>query len=353
MLNLCARITGLSLLMMLGVSQAQAELGQWWPLKVIDASSGKDVEIDYVPLAKAAKAHNICVLFPHMKDSYWLAVDYGVIEEAKRLGVNVTVYEAGGYENLSRQLSQFDDCLSMGAEAIVIGGVSEGGMAQKYNEAMQKGIPVISVAVPVTQTKIASKVYADFQDQGAMTGRYLLDNLKGAGANVVTFPGPAGSGWAEGFNDGFKSAVKDSAVKVLGEEFGDTGVQAQLQLVQDALQAHPEMDTIWGTAVTAEAAIGAVAQAGRAGEIKIISAYENMALVDAVKRGDILGFGSSWVVANGAIGLDQAVRAIEGKSPNAWIKPIPAFISKENIGEINMDLILAPADFAPVFSVKN
>ena len=116
----------------------------------------------------------------------------------------MTLYEAGGYENLNRQLSQFDDCLANHADAIIIGGVSEGGMGQKYIEAMNKGIPVISIAVPVTQTKIAGKVYADFPFMGGVERHYLVKYLKGKPASVVTFPGPAGAGWPEGFNDGFK-----------------------------------------------------------------------------------------------------------------------------------------------------
>src|SRR5271170_6524335 len=111
-------------------------LAQWWPLKVIDASSGKDVQADYVPLQKAEKAYNICVLLPHLKDSFFVAVDYGLVEEARRQGVNLTVYEAGGYENLNRQLSQFDDCLAAHADAIISTGISEEGMGQKYAEAM-------------------------------------------------------------------------------------------------------------------------------------------------------------------------------------------------------------------------
>jgi len=42
--------------------------------------------VEYVPLEKASKPWKICVSFPHMKDAYWLGVDYGVVEEAKRLG---------------------------------------------------------------------------------------------------------------------------------------------------------------------------------------------------------------------------------------------------------------------------
>ena len=78
---------------------------KWWPVKVYDASSGENVETDYSPLEKASKPWNLCVLFPHMKDSFWMAVAYGIVTEAERQGVNMTLYEAGGYENLPRQLS--------------------------------------------------------------------------------------------------------------------------------------------------------------------------------------------------------------------------------------------------------
>jgi periplasmic protein TorT len=53
----------------------------WWPVKVYDLDSGSPKVTDYVPVEKAAKPWNICVLFPHMKDTFWVAVDYGVVEE--------------------------------------------------------------------------------------------------------------------------------------------------------------------------------------------------------------------------------------------------------------------------------
>jgi len=326
-------------------------LKQWWPLKVFDASSGKDVPAEYVPLPKAEKPWNLCVLFPHLKDSFWLGADYGVVEEARRAGVNMTLHEAGGYENLNKQLSQFDDCLASHADAIIIGGVSEGGMGQKYIEAMNKGIPVISIAVPVTHTKIAGKVYADFPYMGGVSGHYLVKYLKGKPAAVVTFPGPAGAGWPEGFNEGFKDSIKGTSVKFLAEKFGDTGVQTQLQLIQDALQTYPEMNVIWGAAVACEAAVGAVAQAGRS-DILIISEYENQAMLDLTKRGEILGFATQYVVINGTIAVDQAIRAIEKKPMMTFVKPIPDMVTKETLPHIKLDLTFAPADFKPVFTVK-
>jgi periplasmic protein TorT len=326
---------------------------KWWPVKVYDASSGANKTIEYSPLEKAAKPHNICVLFPHMKDSFWVAVAYGVVEEAKRMGVNMTLYEAGGYENLPRQLSQFDDCMASGFDAIVVGAISEAGLSQKFKEGIAAGKPVISTVNPVPKAETTAKMFVEFDTMGEQTGKYLIDHLKGKPANVVNFPGPAGSGWAESFNDGFKRALKGSKVKVLDEKFGDSGVGVQLKLIQDALQTYPDMNVIWGTAPTAEAAIGAVAEIGREKDILILSSYENQAMLDALNKGEILGFATQYPVLEGRVAIDMAVRALEKKPLMTFVKPIPDMISKSSVDKIDMSLVLAPANWKPVYSVKS
>jgi periplasmic protein TorT len=341
------------LAMTMAANAAFAADAAWWPFKVNDVSSGKAVPTDYTPVDKASKPYNICVLFPHMKDSFWVAVAYGIVKQAQAAGVNMTLYEAGGYENLPKQLSQFDDCIASGVSAIVIGAISEAGVSKKFAEAKAKGIPVIGVANPTTPGALPAAVYVDFKQMGYMTGDALVKSLKPDDkANVVTFPGPAGSGWAESFNDGFKAAAAASpAVKVLGEKFGDSGVAVQLQLIQDALQAYPNINVIWGTAPTAEAAIGAVAEAGRS-DIKIISSYENQAMLDALKRGDILAFATQYPVIEGAISIDQAVRILDQKPVMSFVQPIPDTIMKGAEDKINMSAVLAPGSWTPVYSVK-
>lgn len=330
-----------------------AEDAKWFPLKIYDVSSGKPTPADYTPLEKADKAYHLCVLFPHMKDSFWVAVAYGIVKESQALGVNMNLYEAGGYENLPKQLSQFDDCMASGADAIVIGAISEAGVSKKFAEAKAKGIPVVGSANPTSPGALPAAVYVDFKQMGAMTGDALIKSLKpGDKAEVVTFPGPAGSGWAESFNDGFKgAATKSPDVKVLGEKFGDTGVAVQLQLIQDALQAYPSMNVIWGSAPTAEAAIGAVAEAGRT-DMKIISSYENQALMDALSRGDIMAFATQYPVAEGAIAVDQAVRLLEKKPVMSLVQTMPEVVAKAAMDKVNASLVLAPADWSPVYSVK-
>ncbi len=92
----------------------------------------------YQPVAKADRAWDICVSFPHLKDAYWTSVNYGIVDEARRTGVKVQLVEAGGYTNLNNQISQIEDCVSAGADAVVIGAISYDGLNNLVKSLTQK-----------------------------------------------------------------------------------------------------------------------------------------------------------------------------------------------------------------------
>ena len=89
--------------------------------------AGTAQQRSYEPLKRAAKPWRICASYPHLKDSYWLSVNYGMVEHARRLGVSLKVVEAGGYPNLERQKSQIAGCVKA-ADVLIGGTVSFGGL---------------------------------------------------------------------------------------------------------------------------------------------------------------------------------------------------------------------------------
>lgn len=336
------------------LSAGMAQAADWWPFKITSAQGG-DVnnvkEIEYTPLEKAEKPWNLCVLFPHLQDSYWVSVNYGIVEEAKRLGVKVTVFQAGGYTALPKQISQYDDCVASGADAILISPISEAGVAAKIGEGMGKGIVNIAVANPILETPITARVTPDFYQKGFQTGEYVKKYLGEKQGQAVAFPGPQGSGWAETYMNGFRDSTKTGNIKLLAEMFGEASVPAQLQLVEDALQTYPDINVIWGGAPTAEAAIGAVADAGLS-DMTIISSYENQTMLKAVKDGNVLGFATEYPVIMGRIGVDLAVRALEKKEHEKVLLVAPGIVTKDNVETVDTTQIFAPDGFQPQFSVK-
>src|SRR5690349_8819175 len=80
-------VTGAAVAGLLAGAAGSAVAADWFPYSVevwdppFNMASPRKT-VDYTPLPKADKPFEICVSFPHMKDAYWLAVDYGVADEA-------------------------------------------------------------------------------------------------------------------------------------------------------------------------------------------------------------------------------------------------------------------------------
>lgn len=336
-----------------------AMAAEWYPypVEVWDPPFNMDSPrsaIDYQPLEKAAQKWDICVSFPHMKDAYWLGVDYGITEEAKRLGVKANVVEAGGYTELNTQISQIEDCVSAGADAVIIGAISFDGLNNLVAEVAGKGIPVIDVINGMSSDKLSAKSLVSFGEMGAKAGEFLAGKHPAGGepAKVAWFPGPAGAGWVEAGNTGFQGAIKGSAVELVDTKYGDTGKEAQAKLVEDTLEAYPDLQYIVGTAVTAEAAVPILRSRGLTDQVKVVSYYYTPGVDQGISRGQILAAPTDSTVIQGRIAVDQAVRILEGKDYLKHVGPKLYVVTQENHGEFDPASTLAPDGFRPVFSVE-
>jgi protein TorT len=346
-------------LLALSGSDAQSQNKKWYPFPVEEHLSPFDIgspirEVMYTPIEKADKKWNICVSFPHMKDAYWLAVDYGVSEEAKDLGVAMHLVEAGGYTNLSKQISQIEDCASNGAQAVVIGAISLDGLNQTVNRLHEKSIPVIDLVNGISSKDIAAKSLVSFQTMGYTAGEYIAKlHAKGSPeAEVAWFPGPPGAGWVEAGNKGFNEAIKDSALKVVAIKYGDTGKEVQLKLVEDALQANPNIKYIVGTSPTTEAAVQLLRERNLSDKIKVVAYYFTPGVYEDIKAGRVIAAPTDSAVVQGRIAIDQAVRILEGRDFLKHVGPKIYVINKSNINSFDHASSLAPADWKPVFTVN-
>ncbi len=341
------------------LAQGAQAADKWWPYPVqvwdppFDMKSPRK-NIEYQPVAKAAKKWDICVSFPHMKDAYWMAVDYGVVAESKRLGVKMQLVEAGGYTNLNKQISQIEDCVTRGATAVIIGAISFDGLNKLVKEVRAKGVPVIDIINGMSSGDLSAKSLVSFGEMGFKAGEYIAKlHPKGSGkVKVAWFPGPPGAGWVVAGNKGFLAAVKGSDLEVVETKYGDTGKEVQLKLVEDTLEAHPDIGYIVGTSPTTEAAVQLLRDRGLSKKIKVLAYYFTPGVYANIKRGRVLAAPTDSAVIQGRVAIDQAVRILEGKSFQKHVGPVLYVIDSKNIDTFHYESSLAPASFKPTFSVK-
>ncbi|MGE4252448.1 MAG: TMAO reductase system periplasmic protein TorT [Parvibaculaceae bacterium] len=331
-----------------GAASAQ-DAYKWWPFDVINRDTGKIST--YEPLEKASKAWHVCILFPHVKDIYWVSVAYGVMEEARRLGIKATLLEAGGYSNLVKQIAQYDDCVSLGADAIVLSVVSEAGLANKIKEGHDKKIPQVALINPVSNAPVDAKIFVDYGDQAAFAAKYLVERYKGRETvNAVIFPGPPGADWANDAAKGFKEAVAGSNINILEEKYEDTGKATQLPLVEDTLQAHDNVNLLFGVPSMTSVAVEALSEAGR-DNIDVMAYIVDQQAARDTAAGKILGFVSESPVVQGSIAIDTAVRLLEKADVTKNMAPQTVLVTKDNIGTIDLRSGLAPEGWQLVTKV--
>jgi periplasmic protein TorT len=186
---------------------------------------------------------------------------------------------------------------------------------------------------------------------GELAGQYLLASTDGKPIKVAVFPGPQGAGWPESFLKGFDQKLKGSSAQIVDTKWGDTGVAVQLKLVEDSLQTNPDVAAIWGAPPAIEAAVSAVNDAGKRGKIDLLPSYENQAMLDFLKNGEVKGFPTLKPVLEARIAIDIAVRILEGKPYMKAPMIVPEMITKDNLDKSNLGDIFAPANWQPLYSV--
>ena len=315
--------------------------------------SSQAIATDYQPLQKAQQKWRICVAYPHLKDAYWLGVNYGMVQEATRLGVSFRLVEAGGYPNLDRQIEQVKSCVAEGADALIVGTVSMEGLTPTLVE-IAKSMPVIAAINDIADAGITAKSGVSWREMGHAAAEVIARiHPKGSPpVRLAWFPGTKGAGWVRFVEDGFRAGLADSSAEIVIVKYGDTGREIQLNLVEEVLDADASIDYLVGSGPMAEAAVSILRERGLTGRIGIVSDYMTPAVLRGIKRGKILAAPDDFPVLQGKLAIEQAVRAIEGSLVLRHAGPRIATITVETAEMSDQTDTVAPADFVPVFEMK-
>src|SRR5215813_10857275 len=179
------------------------------------------VQKEYVPLAHASRPWQVCASIPHLKDDYWLAVNFALIQEARRLGVRLDLFEAGGYENLETQKQQIVECVRNRADGLILGAISATGLNGLIASYADRKIPVVDLINGVSSEAVTARVGADFYDMGRAAGEYLkkLTGETSKPVRVAWFPGPQGAGWVAAGDQGLRDALKGTRIVIVDTLF--------------------------------------------------------------------------------------------------------------------------------------
>src|SRR5690606_412549 len=286
----------------------------------------------------------LCAVYPHLKDSYWLAVNYGMVEEARALGIGLRVLEAGGYEHLARQRERITSCTSDPTiDALLIGTVSFAGVSDLLAPYLVRH-PVLGLVNDIDASVVSARVGVPWYQLGWKIGRWLADRHPGGGApaHIAWLPGPQDADWVGLLDRGFRAGLAGSAVRIATVRHGDTGRSIQRQLVEEVLDTHPALDYLVGNAPMAEAAIAELRRRQLSDRLGIVASYVTPGVYSGMLRGRILASVTDFPVLQGRMAVRQGVRALEGIAIEAHLGPSVELVEPATLGRYPVDWMLPP-----------
>lgn len=264
----------------------------------------------------ASKVWKLCALYPSLKDSYWLSVNYGMLEAAKKYGVSLKVFEAGGYRQFTTQKTQIAQCQQWGADAILLGSSTT---TFPDLQAQVGTLPVIEVVNAIHDPTVKARVGVPWFQMGYQPGHYLVKWSAGKPLKVLLLPGPDDAGGSREMVAGFRQAIAGSQVHIVDVALGDNDIEVQRNLLQEMLERHPDVDVVAGTAIAAEAAMGEKRNQGT--PLTVVSFYLSHQVYRGLKRERIIMAASDQMVWQGELAIQQAIRVLQGQPVRENISP--------------------------------
>jgi len=180
----------------------------------------------------------------------------GVERRLKELGYQPQKYSAGGYKNVKTQADIMDNLIQKRVAGIILHSVDGNALAPYVQRAFSAGIPVIAENVDIPAPELAGSVQLANDENGWELAMALVNELKGRG-NIVALVGPPGLDVTDAM---WKSAKEYLArfpeIRILREEYLAVNAPAALDVTENILTAHKDIDGIYAWYV--DNAIGAV-----------------------------------------------------------------------------------------------
>ncbi|MFZ6751387.1 TMAO reductase system periplasmic protein TorT [Undibacterium sp. Ren11W] len=319
---------------------------------------GRVVNGHYATAAAASKVWRIAFLFPHMKDPYWIGCNYGVISEARRLGIAVDIFVADGYNDLVGQLRKMDEAIAAKYDAIVISPLSLTANNSSIAKARALGIPVFELANDSTSDDLTIKVTTSLKSMGIDATQWVIRDAQKRGLksiNIALLPGPSDAGWVKGEVEGTREAAQNAAIKVniLDIKYGDSERIEQTQLAALLLAEHGKnLDYILGCTGCAPAAVLPLKEAGLSRKIRLVAFDLTSEIANLIEKSAIVAASDTKGVSQARVAINAAVNFLERRSTEAphTILIKLGMLDHSNIANYAFDTSIAPAAYIPQLS---
>ncbi len=270
--------------------------------------------------------YKIAMIQQHQTNAFQIAVTEAAEAKASEMGVDLTVLSAD--QDAAKQISQIEQCVSEGYDAILFEPVDPDGLGDAAQAAADKGVVVINIISACTDWEsygISALSCGDNVTAGETEMQNVADLLGGKG-NIAILTGPSGDSGGLQRMEGYENILKKYPdIKQVVEPADCQWDTASAQSTVESWLSAYDLDAI--VCENDGMAVGAGNAAGADSGIIITGVDGTPDGFEAINDGRITGTVSQDGGAMAANGIEAAVKLIDGETldnntiitENIWI----------------------------------
>lgn len=260
--------------------------------------------------ANVLAKESLALVISTLNNPFFVALKEGAQKKADELGYDLVVLDS--QNNPAKELSNVEDTLVKGSKLILINPTDSEAVGNAILAANRAKIPVITLDRETNKGDVVSHIASDNVAGGKLAGDFLVQKL-GKEAKVIQLEGIAGTSAARERGEGFKQSQEAHQFMVLASQPADFDRAKGMNVMQNLLTAHPDVDAIF--AQNDEMALGAVRAAKTAGQegVLIIGFDGTDQGIKAVQKGQLAATVAQQPDVIGAKGIEVADKVLKGE----------------------------------------
>lgn len=312
----------LSLAMLFGLSACGSSSGNDTQTQASDTSNTIQTNVD-------AEEITIGVSLGQNVHPYFVAMQLGIEKACEDYGISkLNILSADG--SLETQVSQIENLVTMGCDAILLNPYDSEGVANAVAAAKRTGVGIITMDIDCegSDAFIASDNYVI----GEMLAEYVIEQLGGQG-KIAILDGISVTSLKDR-TEGFLSKIATSDIEVVAEQYVAMQRETSLEAAETILQANAELDAFVGINENSGMAIlSAVTAAGRNDEILITTVDATSENLAAIRDGKVAVGISQNPYMMGYQAVEQAISYQKGEAVTAFVEVEVDYMTTENVAQ--------------------
>lgn len=265
-----------------------------------------------------------------LNNPFFVTLRDGAQSAADEAGAELIVSDA--QNDTAQQQDDIQNFVTQQVNVILVNPVDSDAVVPAIEAANQANIPVIALDRGASGGELATTIASDNVQGGNLAGEELI-RLVGSGS-VAQLEGTPGADPARDRGQGFQDAIDaQSAVEVVASQSANFDRAEGLNVAENILQANPNIAGIF--AQNDEMALGAVQALGDSAgdEVKIVGFDAIEDALSAIQDGTINATVAQQPAEIGSLGVENAIRVINGESVEENIPVEVQLVTPENVSE--------------------